>query len=536
MIKWITSTNTTYPLDYFRQNPCKWLEWIGFDTYWDKQREVIESVRDNVRTACRSGHTVGKTRIAAASCLWFLFNFFPSVVITTATTGRQVTFLLWGEIRQLYRELRLKVKQEYGMDTGARLFETDYLGVLKGLWYALGFSTDQPEAVTGFHEKNILIIIDEGSGVKECVFEGAETSLNSPNSRILTIGNPTDPISYFGKIFLTKEGSDWNKIHIDCEESPNVIAGRNVIPGLCNYDWPSLMARKWGRNDPRFLVRVKGEFPEAVGNSLVSYNKAYSAYVKDLELYYDMDWILAMDVAREGDDSTVILLREKSIRDDKVWIDEGNGEGKKDEWGDIRDNGNSDNGNSDMCFDKGSERTEKIPVKTDQVEIGAKIVKKIPKHRTMDAVAEIVKLIKENSNITDICIDVVGVGSGVVDRLEEMKESGEVNELKNVNIWAVNVGEGALDKKGYLNLRAELAEEVRKEIENETILYNDEDIIDQVSQIVYKPHSRGVMMLEPKEVFKGRYKRSPDELDSLCISFAPRILKLKRAEPRIRIV
>ena len=548
LIQWITSFNSSYPLERFRKEPVEWLDWIGFDTWWDKQKEVIESVRDNQRTAVRSGHTVGKTKIAAGTMLWFQFNFFPSRVISTAPTGRQVSLLLWGEIRRLYRQMMLKIKREFGIAMGARLFDTDYLEIYKKLWYGIGYSTDEVEAFTGSHEINILFVVDEGSGVKEGIFEGIETSLNSPNSKVLTIGNPTNLGSYFGKIFLTKEGRDWNKIHIDCEESPNVLAGKNIIPGLCNYDWPEKMARKWGREDSRFLIRVKGNFVEEGINCLVNYQKAYSAYVENLELYKESELVLAMDVAREGDDTTVILLREKCIRDERLWIEE-DIEKKGGEWEDTRerDNGSgdsvSDNDTEGLLFGLSGKKERSRETRSvcsyneeHNEEIGAKIIKKIPKHKTMDAVAEIVILVKENSNIKEICIDVVGVGAGVYDRLVEIKESGEMEKFNDIEIYAVNVGESALDKGNYMNLRAELANEVKKEIDNETLLYNNEDIVDQVSQIRYKYHSKGHLVLEPKEEFKRRYKRSPDELDALMISFASRILKLKSAEPRIRFV
>ena len=512
----------------YQKDPVSWLDWIGFDTHWSKQREVIESVRDNVRTACRSGHSVGKTKIASATSLWFLFNHYPSIVITTAPTGRQVSLLLWGEIRHLFLRYKIRMQKEYQISEnmiGARLFETDYLEIEKGEWYAVGYSTDKPEAFTGAHKINILFVIDEGSGVKENIFEGVETSLNSPNSRVLTIGNPTDPGSYFGKIFLTAEGKDWNKIHIDCEESPNVVAGENIIPGLCNYDWPEQRAKKWGRNDPRFLIRVKGEFAEGAINSLISYNKAYSAFVKDLELYEDSDLVLAVDVAREGDDTTVILLREKSAREEEwEWEEDSSREEKRDE---------SDMDN--IAEEKGTEK-EELEISEEREEIGAKIVKKIPKHRTMDAVAEIVLLVKKFPSIKEICIDMIGVGSGVYDRLIEMQESKEILELEGVLIFGVNVGEKASDSMAYLNLRSELADIVKKEIENERLLYDDEDLVDQLSQTKFRFHSRGAFALEPKEIFKKRYKRSPDEMDALMISFAPRVLKQRNPEPRIRVL
>ena len=72
---------------------------LGGEQPWDKQQQIMLSVRDNERTAVPSGFCVGKTWVAARIALWFLCSFPHSLVITTAPTWRQVEHVLWAEKR-----------------------------------------------------------------------------------------------------------------------------------------------------------------------------------------------------------------------------------------------------------------------------------------------------------------------------------------------------------------------------------------------------------------------------------------------------
>jgi len=72
------------------------------DNLWDDQNRIIESVRDNPKTAWRSCHGIGKSFCCARLCLWWLYSFPRSIVITTGPTWRQVEDILWKEIRSAH--------------------------------------------------------------------------------------------------------------------------------------------------------------------------------------------------------------------------------------------------------------------------------------------------------------------------------------------------------------------------------------------------------------------------------------------------
>jgi len=74
---------------------------------WDKQVQIVESIRDHSNTCVASGHGVGKTFISAVATLWFLCTHDQSRIITTAPTNRQVESILWAEIWSLYNNSRV---------------------------------------------------------------------------------------------------------------------------------------------------------------------------------------------------------------------------------------------------------------------------------------------------------------------------------------------------------------------------------------------------------------------------------------------
>jgi phage terminase large subunit len=174
---------------------------------WSKQVEILESVRDNPRTSVRACHGVGKSWVAAATCLWFLHTREPAIVLTTAPSRRQVKQVLWREIRRAQRAAGLP--GEVG-EVSIELSEETF---------ALGLATNEPERFQGFHGENLLIVVDEASGVAEEIFEAMEGAMTSGHARLLLIGNPTRVAGQFYESHHTDPA--YTRIHIGAEMSPN---------------------------------------------------------------------------------------------------------------------------------------------------------------------------------------------------------------------------------------------------------------------------------------------------------------------------
>lgn len=469
--KTVTKVNQgTVDSDYMKMlewqdHPERFIEEVFGDTLWscpdaDDQLDVALAVRDNDKVSVRSGNGPGKTWLAGRIALWFLYSFYPSIVITTAPTGRQVEKLLWGEIRKAHKDARIEL--------GGEIFTTE-VRIEEG-WYAIGFSTDESEKFQGFHSPHMLVIVDEAGGVSEIIYEAIEGLLTTEGAKILLIGNPLDPASYFGRTHLhPRESKGWTKLHIDNYNTPNVRAGKNLVPGLVSYDWPDRKKKQWGKNNPFFQVRVKGNFPEAGEDNLVPYHFVHSALERTLIPVGKK--VLGVDVARFGNDKSVI---------GRLW------------------------GNQ---F-----RTKKKLYKQDGPMLANRIVRVIKEEGMEDPVEE-------------VRIDIIGWGSSCFDSLKYKKSQGTEEEkalLKNVKIIPVNVAERARSakaRKDYSNIRAETALITREMFEQGEIDIDDEDLGVQLANIRYK-FQQGKYLLEDKEEFKKRFRESPDELDSLLVAKA----------------
>lgn len=170
--------------DWGKKDPVGWVQEVLGAVPWSKQREILESIRDHPKTAVRSCHGVGKSFTAGQVILAFLFNFPRSIVLSTAPTWRQVEKLVWKEVRASYRRSKVPLG-------GHLLPKSPAIQIVQDEWYAIGLSTNDPDRFQGFHEKYILVVVDEAAGVPEDIFEAIEGVLTSEHARLLLLGNPT---------------------------------------------------------------------------------------------------------------------------------------------------------------------------------------------------------------------------------------------------------------------------------------------------------------------------------------------------------
>ena len=217
---------------------------------WSKQEEVLAALREHRRVAVKSGNGLGKGFSAAVAILWFLCCHDPAVVLSTAPTFRQVRHVLWREVHRLY--------QRAGRPLGGKLLETR-LEMSEGR-FALGLSADSDEEFHGFHSPNMLIVVDEAEGVEEPIYEAIEAVMTSENCKLLLIGNPTTMSGTFRRAF--HEDRDlYHTLTISALESPNVVEGQKVVPGLVSKRWVEERKKVWGEENPIYQARVLGEFP-----------------------------------------------------------------------------------------------------------------------------------------------------------------------------------------------------------------------------------------------------------------------------------
>jgi hypothetical protein len=262
-----------FPSDVYKGDPVKFCRDILGVEPWHKQVEILEAVRDFDRVAVVSGHKIGKSMSAAMVALWFYCSYRDARVVMTSTTSRQVDQILWRELKMLrargsrcvdckredpdqHRILRpcphsTLIEGDIGELARTGLKSTDFREIV-------GFTAREAEAVAGISGSNLLYVADEASGIPEEIFEAMEGN-RAGGARIAMFSNGTRNKGEFFEAFHSK-AKYYKTIQVSCEESPNVVEGRNVIPGLATRDWVELKKEEWGEHSPMYIVRVKGGF------------------------------------------------------------------------------------------------------------------------------------------------------------------------------------------------------------------------------------------------------------------------------------
>jgi len=445
----------------YRNDPCKFITEILGVNLWEKQRDIASSLTNHRRVAVRSCHGSGKTFLAAQIALWWLFTRVRSTVITTAPTGRQVTELLWKEIRKSYASAVVSLNKLGFSGLGGTILPKAPKLVIEDDWLCIGFSTDDPTSFQGWHSAGgILAIFDEAPGIGHDIWEAVSGVLVGREDRLVCIGNPTEAAGPFYKMFSA--GDDVAKFHISAFDIPNVIEGEDRIPGLCTKSWVDERLAEWGKDTPMWKSRVLGEFPDTSDASLVPLSWVEQANMRH-EALEDMEWsspeVLSVDVARYGEDSTVASLFHRKY--------------------------------------------------------GVKELIKFPKGDTMETTGHVAHLIRMNAHILECRIDADGLGAGVFDRLREQMGSLAV-EMRG--------GMRPLNSERYLNRRAEwywsLRERLDPENDDPIALPPDSSLTSQLTSIRWKINSRGLIQIESKDDMRKRGIKSPDEADAVAMAVA----------------
>ena len=272
----------------------------------DEQKQLVRAVfaskfgflkdsegRRKFGVAARSGHGVGKTAGLAMLILTWLYLTPECKIPVTAPKKEQLSDNLWPEMAMLLEGSLVKDDYEWQK---TKVF-------IKGEEenrFALARTGSTIEALQGFHNPNLLFIVEEASGIANEVFEPVEGALTNEGAVMLMVGNPTKASGYFRDAFRDER---FHKIHIPC------IYPDGRMSRLVDPEYPERIARKYGLDSNVYRVRVLGEFPTEDPDVLIPWEWVNDAMQRELpeDNTYRVVW--GLDVARFGDDRTTLCKR-----------------------------------------------------------------------------------------------------------------------------------------------------------------------------------------------------------------------------------
>lgn len=399
------------------------------------------------RISVRAGHGVGKSTACAWAVSWFKTTRFPQKTVITAPTAAQLFDALFSEIKSWEAKLPPSVRE---------LFEVFSEHIQHrsapddSFVSARTSSSERPEAMSGVHSAHVLLICDEASAIPESVYESATGSMSSHSCTMILISNPTRNSGLFFKTHHALRGS-WETMAVSCLDPD--------LADMVSPDFAKQIAETYGENSNAYRVRVLGEFPEREDDVLIAAELVDAAMIRDV--FHDVTQPLryGVDVARFGDDRSALCKRQGNVVPEpiKTW-----------------------HGNDLMA--------------------------------TVGRIVAETKLDRpHNPKEIEICVDTIGVGGGVADRLREL----------GYNVRDVNVSESSPMREDAAKLRDECWLAVRDWLNTRaTKLPKDDELRQELCSPTYAFLSNGKTKVESKQELKKRGLRSPDKADSLCLTFA----------------
>lgn len=415
-------------------------------------------ISDALQVCVKSGHDIGKSACVCWIILWAVSTREDTKGVVTANTEKQLRLKLWAELAKWHR---LFIGSRFFKVTATSIQATDPAREKEWRIDAIPWSEDNPEAFAGLHNygKRVLVVFDEASGIVDKIWETIDGVMSEADTELIWVatGNPTRNIGRFRECFdKSGQGQFWHTFTVDSREV-----------SFTNKARIQAQIELWGIDHDFIKVRWLGQFPESGISQLIPSDAVRHAMVCDTIGYDYQPLILAVDVARFGDNESVAVLRR----------------GK----------------------DARSLPTNRWR-KTSTIELAQSVASLISRY-----------------NPDAVFVDEGGVGGGVIDYLRMLGYA-----IAGVNFGASAMM--PLGGEKCYNKRAEIYCSLRTWLQQGGAIPNDQDLFRQIISIEYGHSKSGrladAILLTPKE----ELDESPDWADALAMTFAfPVATKIRNA-------
>lgn len=411
-------------VERWRGDRCAWIKTVlGVERIEPWQERALSAFVNSSRVAIRSANGVGKSTLLSWIILSELALYNDVKIACTAPTQSTLFDVLWSEVGKWERQMKPEFREMYRFDIKSDRIER---GNAPAFAVARTARKEKPEALQGFHAERMIFIMDEASGIDEAVFEVGEGSMSTEGAKTIMVGNPTRSSGYFAEAFR-RDANRWTTFRVSAFDSSRV--SKEFIEGIRN---------KYGEESDVYRVRVLGEFPTGGGRSFVPMEWAESAINRQIEQAADAAVIWGLDVARFGDDRTVLTKRQ-----------------------------------------------------------GLRVMEKAQAWTGIDLMATAQRVIAEYNRTPrhlqpeDICVDAIGIGAGVVDILKHAR----------LPVRGVNISERKAIRKDFYLLRDELWWRAREWFETRSVsIPADLDFVAELCSVDYKlDETSGKIKVDDKE-------------------------------------
>ena len=267
------------------------------------QSQVIDNLfskRKN-KVICLCGNEVGKTKVICVSAILYAIEILNAKVVSTSATYRQV-------IKQLVPYLK-----EHSLRYPNWEFLENQIKINNETRY-IGYSTSEDAKWQGWHETiehPLLIIVDEGAGVKDDIFQSIARC--NPTYLLIT-GSPLGPEGFLysacTEINTMKSFQHFKITKYDCVKSKGWWLHDKDIKDFVDM---------WKIDHPLVLSSVYAEFATNIEGGVIALADIERCIRMPPTPDYEPDRHVALDFAAGGDENVIVIRRGNIIEIIKSW-------------------------------------------------------------------------------------------------------------------------------------------------------------------------------------------------------------------------
>lgn len=291
----------------YRERPDVFAEEILHQVLEPWEREFYQALPHEQRLSLQACKGPGKTAKLAGAAWWMLSMFPYPKIGATSITGDNLRDCLWAEMARWQRESQFLLANFTW--TASKIFENrnpETWWMSFRTWSRTADKEQQEGTLAGLHADYCMALLDESGGMPDSLMAAADGVLTAPKmGRVIQGGNP---LMLEGPLYraATVERSMWWRKEITADPDDPNRAKRVPI------QWARDQITKYGADNPWVLANVFGRFPKSSINALISLDECQAAVGRHLH-QHAYDWaprILGGDVARFGDDTSVLYPRQ----------------------------------------------------------------------------------------------------------------------------------------------------------------------------------------------------------------------------------
>jgi hypothetical protein len=329
-----------------------------------QQRDALCVIEANDKVLVPAGNNIGKTFLLAAYAIYFFDVVGARLDDEGHETGARILLpgpdhktiqnTIWSEIlTHLARAERRGFRMPGEWSEKSILWRSGPMWNVEPMSPQKRVEQQQAHGAAGRHAPYMMAVVEEGQGVDEQLWRAVERNCSSPGNKIVSAFNPTEP---FGPAYSRAASAQYEVLHLDVFDHPNVRQREHVIPAAIDFrvidaqvktceergDFPHYRpdpvhnefiyalpphgaAEKGARPDghvghpdgklvvyrptPLFQARVRGQWPQTGFTGLFdpgAWDKANQRWTMESDPD-EPPFVVGVDCAREGDDDTMAV-------------------------------------------------------------------------------------------------------------------------------------------------------------------------------------------------------------------------------------